>query len=192
MNTPVLIALAIILFMILLYILNPYRNVRHIRKHNRPIIEDVNASRLLKVKTIPFDGLPNGEIYDTVEQVSSASKCAAICNDDATCDSWTWSVDKMCDKRRNNSANDSYVYWKTKDAMLKVPGKSLQTGLLKEKLVSSGDDCAKTCSSDGSCSVSQYDESTKTCSYGSVLAPGDTLSGIIPKRRTLIDLAGSQ
>lgn len=157
---------------------------------NRPIIMAAPD------KSYKYAGEPLGSVYETTKvtgkDVKDGSKmCSRLCLEDKNCDSWTYDLDNMCHKRQLATANDSLVFWKTKDALLKVPGKRLQNGLLKEKILDNSDACAKTCMSDGSCLVSSYDESTKSCKYGSAIASGDNLSGIIPARRTAVDLAGN-
>lgn len=141
---------------------------------------------------LPFDGLPNGEIYDTVEQTSSAKHCAELCTADVNCDSFSYmTLDNVCKKRRNAHNETSAAYWIKGRKAMKVPGREIKADMLREQTVNNGEECAKVCLSDSTCGVADFNETTKTCRLGSVIASRDTVSGIIPSRRSAVDLAST-
>lgn len=188
------IEIGIIIVLVILMILwftdyNRYRTLGHPKRRATKVVETPTFFGR-KEKIVPFDGLPNGEIYDTVEQTSSAAQCADLCINDPKCDSFAYmSVDNLCQKRRNIESKGSSIYWKSKDRLIKVPGKSLKADLLREQTVNNSDECSKVCMTDSTCSVADFNETSKMCRTGSVLAAADVVSGVIPSRRTAVDLA---
>lgn len=186
-----IIVIAIILIVLWVTDYNRYRTLGHPKKRATAVTENPTFFGR-KEKLVPFDGLPNGEIYDTVEQTSSASKCADLCINDPMCDSFAYhSVDGLCQKRRNTESKGSAIYWKSKGRLIKVPGKALKSDLMREQTVNNADECSKVCMTDATCSVADFNESTSMCRTGSVLAAADVVSGVIPSRRTAIDLASN-
>jgi len=156
------------------------------------VVIDRPANRLVKDDILPFDGLPNGEIYDGTEQTASAKQCAELCTNDTNCDSWTYmTLDGTCQKRRNTQNSASTAYWIKGHKAMRVPGRELKADMLREQSANNGDECAKICFSDSSCNVADFNESTKTCRLGSVLATHNAISGIIPSRKTAVDLAST-
>lgn len=185
--------IGVIIVLIVLYVLDfgRYRTLGHDRRRIKQVTTEPTYLGH-REKVIPFDGLPNGEIYDTVDQTSSAAQCAELCIKDNKCDSFSYvSMDNLCQKRRNVENKSSEIYWKSKDKLIKVPGKSLKADLMREQTANNSDDCAKVCMTDPTCAVADFNETSKMCRTGSVLSGADIVSGIIPSRRTAIDLAST-
>jgi len=147
---------------------------------------------LIKDSVLPFDGMPNGEIYDNVEHTASASQCADICVKDSQCDSFTYmTMDGLCQKRRNTQNGSSTAYWLGNHKAMRVPGRELKADMLREQSANNADECAKVCMSDTTCSVADFNETTKSCRLGSSIVLHDAVSGVIPARRTAVDLAST-
>lgn len=193
--STVLIGILIILVILMIGYAADFRRIRTAGYHrwdpkhqvkvqiiDRPGYDDV----------LPFDGLPNGEIYDNVEGTASAKQCAQLCVDDTKCDSWTYlTMDGVCQKRQNTQNAQSNVYWIKGHKAMKVPGRELKADMLREQTVNNGDECAKVCMSDSTCSVADFNETSKMCRLGSVISTHNAANGIIPSRRTAVDLAST-
>jgi len=199
MSTLAIGLMIVVLIMIALYVAN-WRLMRTSGilnfKGNVPrghITQEPKFLGLIEEKVVPFDGLPNGEIYDTVENTASAATCATLCTEDKNCDSFSYTtLDGLCQKKRNTANANSTSYWKAgKNQMVRVPGRALQANMLREQVSNNADECAQVCLTDGTCSVADFNETSKTCRLGSVIRTKDIVSGVIPARRTAVDLASN-
>lgn len=182
----------IILFVMLKHGKECSSNVNHSIPRSMRTRKIIEESPIKEVKTLRFDGLPDGEIYHTENGLASAEACAAGCLDDKACDSWAYySLDGMCERRRNTDASGSMSYWKVKQGMLKVPGRELSKEMMKEQIADGADQCANLCALDPMCSKATYTSKSK-CYTGTTLSGPDIVAGIIPARRSAVDLARNE
>lgn len=197
MKTAYIVGAVVALVIIVLYMSN-YDYDRHVPPRRYMIKTRVDNGNngnngIEKLDTVLFDGMPAGELYHTENGVASATECAKSCVSDTACDSWAYNtIDSICEKRRNIESSNSMTFWKVKNGMLKVPGRQLNKEMMKEQIADGADTCANLCALDPMCSTATYSNSDKKCYTGTTLSGPDIIAGIIPARRSAVDLARNE